>query len=79
MKTLILSMALLFIVSCTKEEDDCNCTKNVMESISYTYNVGGLPRLGVRNEFRYSENAGCQDEVNFVNMGNGYFYEITCE
>ena len=82
MKTLLLVVAIT-LLSCTKEEmsssTDCNCTKLVSETISYTYFENGLPHLGLRKEFRYSEVVPCQDEVPFINLGDGMSYEIKCE
>lgn len=77
MKKLLLITALVLTASCSKE-DECGCVKNVIESTLYQYTEGTLIKTGVRRQLKYTEDAGCQEPVDFVSMGNGLSYEIIC-
>lgn len=71
MKKLIVLSILLLTLSCSKEENLCECTENIYETQVFN---NGLNIVLVSEE-----PVECQDEVlNFIEISPGVYYKIKC-
>lgn len=80
MKTIRLLLLTLLIVSCSSEDEDCNCIKQ-----TYIYDqvavIGsnGLPTLQFTKVVLSQEQVTCQPEQTEVELTNGELFDIICD
>jgi len=80
MKSIKILLISLLILSCSANDDDCNCEKETYRYNQYTVTgSNGLPHLTFDKEVLSIETVNCQDEQDQVSQGNGVYFNITCD